>query len=155
MHVQIFQYFAHVFQTGWIRAAASDLAHEGLSLGILQPGLHFREDLSGSHAGGVGTGKVFVEVLMEVEDEVGSGTVGVRDVGKSGGRATRYESVSASVAVAGKEVHLRGGACAANSGDGVLDAAHPCREKVCFFHYVRRAGLVPVSKAGGGSLVQS
>lgn len=88
MPIQILQYLAYVLQAGRIRAAASNLAHESLSLGVLQPGLHFRKHLSGSHASRVSAREVVVEVLVEVEDEISGSTVRVRDACEGGGRAT-------------------------------------------------------------------
>ena len=91
----------------------------------LEPGLQGAEDVGGLDAGGRGSGAVGVEVLVDVEDEVGGAAVGVLDGCEGGGGSAGDEGGGAGVAVSGEEDHLGGGSRAADGGYGCLDGGGP------------------------------
>lgn len=73
----------------------------------------------------MGAGAVGVEILVDVEDEVGGGAVEVLDLEESGAGAVGDESGSVGPFVAGEEDLVAGGAGLADGGHGGLDGGGP------------------------------
>lgn len=70
-------------------------------------------------------GVVRVEVLVNVENQVRGGTIGIFDSLKSVERAAGDEGACGSPVVAREEDHLRGGASVADGGHDCLDSCGP------------------------------
>jgi hypothetical protein len=105
---------------------ATGLGEDGLALVGAEPGAEGVEgvDVVGG-AGSVGAGAVGVEVLVDVEDQVGGAAVEVGDLGQGGGGAVVDEGAGVGPLVAGEEELVGGGAGLANGGDGGLDGLGP------------------------------
>jgi hypothetical protein len=105
---------------------ATGLGEDGLALVGAEPGAEGVEgvDVVGG-AGGVGAGAVGVEVLVDVEDQVGGAAVEVGDFAKGGGGAVVDEGAGVGPLVAGEEELVGGGAGLADGGHGGLDGLGP------------------------------
>lgn len=68
---------------------------------------------------------VAVEVLVDVEDQVGGGSVEIFDGGEGSGGTAGHECLSRSPVVAGEEDHLGSGTGLADGGNGGLDRGSP------------------------------
>jgi hypothetical protein len=107
-------------------AGTAGLSEDSLALVGLEPGAEGVEsiDVVGG-AGGVRAGAVGVEVLVNVEDEVGGAAVEVGDFVKSGARAVGDEGGSVGPLVTGEEDLVASGAGLADGGHGGLDGGGP------------------------------
>lgn len=105
---------------------ATGLGEDGLALVGAEPGTEGVEgfDVVGG-AGGVGAGAVGVEVLVDVEDQVGGAAVEVGDFAEGGGGAVVDEGAGVGPLVAGEEELVAGGAGLADGGHGGLDGLGP------------------------------
>lgn len=105
---------------------ATSLSEDSLALVGTEPGTKGVEgvDVVGG-AGGVGAGAVGVEVLVDVEDEVGGAAVEVGDLGESGARAVIDECAGVGPLVAREEELVGGSTGLADGGDGCLDGGGP------------------------------
>lgn len=105
---------------------ATGLSENGLALVGLEPSTKSVEGLNVvGGASGVGAGTVGVEVLVDVEDEVGGGAVEVLDFEESGTGAVRDESGSVGPLVTGEEDLVAGGAGLTDGGHGGLNGGGP------------------------------
>lgn len=104
---------------GVVRAAG--LGEDGLALVGAEPVAEGGEggDVVGG-AGGVGAGAVGVEVLVDVEDQVGGAAVEVGDLVQGGGGAVVDQGAGVGPLVAGEEELVAGGAGLADGGHGSL-----------------------------------
>lgn len=82
--VQEVKHVADVFNAGLIAAASAYFGEHSLSLAIFQPLQKIAEYIRGFDARAGGAGTVRVEILVDVEDEVGGTAVGVGDASKGG-----------------------------------------------------------------------
>jgi hypothetical protein len=73
----------------------------------------------------VGARAVGVEVLVDVEDEVGGAALEVGDFGEGGAGAVGDEGAGVGPFVAGEEDFVAGGAGLADGGHGGLDGGGP------------------------------
>ena len=100
-------------------------------------------------AAGVGAGSVRVEVLVEVVDEVGLGTVKVGDGSKGGVRTVRDGGQSVGVVATWKEDRVGSGASLANGSDSGLNGGGPgADDKVVWLVHDTKGNLVVVGVLG-------
>ena len=107
-------------------AGATSLGEHGLTLVLLEPRAKSLEhvDVVGG-ASGVGAGSIGVQVLVDVEDEVGGAAVKVGDLGELIAGAVGDESTGVSPLVTGEENLVLSGTGLADGGDGGLNSGSP------------------------------
>jgi len=107
-------------------ARATSLSKDGLTLVGLEPSAESVESVDVvSGASSVGARAVGVEVLVDVEDEVGGAAVEVGDFGEGGAGAVGDKGASVGPFVAGEEDFVASGAGLADGGHGGLDGGGP------------------------------
>jgi hypothetical protein len=114
----------HSEAAGIVRATS--LGEDGLALVGTEPSTESVEgvDVVGG-ASGVSSGSVRVEVLVDIEDQVGGAAIEVLDLGESGARTVGDVSGGVGPLVAGKEDLVGSGTGLADGGHGGLDGGSP------------------------------
>lgn len=124
--VQLSKLLAHILETAAVRWPAASLGQDSLALVRAEPVTKGLEDLDVvGGAGGVGARVVGVEVLVDVEDEVGGAAVEVGDLHERGAGAVGDEGTGGSVVVTREQDLVASGAGLADGGHGGLDRGGP------------------------------